>query len=329
MKGMIAYISFIFLILLIFSHCGRQENVPVLKGSYLGQEPPGKTPEIFAPGIVSTGFHERIAAFSPDGKEFYFALWGAPHGVILFMKQENNQWTKPQVVPFSGQYSEEFSLSPDGNKIVLCSNRPLKGRGEPKESYEIWTVDRNETGWGEPKNLGSIIGGYPTLSKTGNLYFTSEREGGMGESDIYMSKFVDGVYTEPENLGDSINTHLKEVDSFITPDESCIIFCRRGDGFGGYDLYISFREADGSWTKAKNMGDKINSGASEICPGISPDGKYLFFTSKRHTYKPFSDRPITYEEKIDILNSPGNGSEDIYWVSTEIIAELKTGKKGS
>ena len=106
--------------------------------------------------------------------------------------------------------------------------------------------------------------------------------------------------------------------------EFYIIFLRRDkEGFGGFDLFISFRKEDGSWTKAKNMGAPINSSASELCPSVSADGKYFFFTSYRSIYKPYSEMPLTYEEKIKILNNPGNGLGDIYWVDAKIIEQFK------
>jgi len=308
---------------------GAKENFPVLNGPYLGQKPPGITPEIFAPNIISKGYFECMAFFTPDGKEFYFMLWGAPHGVIVFTKEVGHRWTRPQVLSFSGKYDGKFSLSPDGNKIVYSSNRPLDGSGEPLDFHHSWIVERTDDGWSEPKNLGPLINleksysAYPSLSDNGNVYFFSNREGGMGEADIWMSRFIEGRYAEPENLGKTVNTSLNDVDPFIAPDESYIIFCRRNGGFGGYDLFISFREADGSWTKAKNMGEQINSKAREICPSVSPDGKYLFFTSDRRTHAPFSEVPITYEDKVEILNSPGNGNGDIYWVDAKVIKNLK------
>ncbi len=333
--GVIVFSFLVFVLLIGWIPQEKQtskDDFPVLKGPYLGQKPPGITPEIFAPGIVSASYNEYIANFTPDGKELYFALGGAPLDIILFMKEENDQWTKPQVAPFSGKYSAEFSLSPDGNKIVICMGSPLDGTGKPKENWEIWIVERNDTGWGEPKNLGPPVNSeksssdYPTISTRGNLYFYSgNREGGMGKGDIWMSKFVDGHYTEPQNLGHSINTEFWEMDPFVAPDESYLIFCsgERSDGYGRADLYISYRRKDGSWTKAVNMGDKINSITIEIHPFVTPDGKYLFFCSNRTTHRPYSEVPITYEEKLNILNSPGNGSEDIYWVDARIIDELK------
>ncbi len=71
------------------------------------------------------------------------------------------------------------------------------------------------------------------------------------------------------------------------------------------------------------MGEPINSKASEICPSVSPDGKYLFFTSRRTSHRNYSETQLTYEEKMKILNSPGNGEEDIYWVDVKVIEDLK------
>ncbi len=329
----------IFVLLVLFVLVGwlpqekrsSNEDFPVLKGPYLGQKPPGMKPEIFAPGIVSTGYDECMAFSTPDGKELYFWLYGSPHSVILFMKEEKGRWTKPQVAPFSGKYSAKCSLSPDGNKIIISMGSPLDGKGEPKDNWQIWIAERTDAGWSEPKNLGPPVNSenysaaYPTLSTNGNLYFYSRnRKGGMGKGDIWMSKFIDGYYTKLENLGNSINTEFAEADPFIAPNESYLIFgSDRPGGYGNADIYISFRRKDGSWTKAKNMGEKINTTTDEICPIVTPDGKYFFFSSNRTIHKNYSETPITYEEKIRILNSQANGGWDIYWVDAKIIDGLR------
>jgi Tol biopolymer transport system component len=321
---------FLFCITIIYVNCKEKESFPVLRGDYLGQKPPGMTPELFAPGIISTGFDERIAAFSPDGKELYYALWGAPHGVILHMREVNGRWTKPKVAPFSGRYQGDFTMSADGNRIVFSSNSPFAGAGKPQNDYYSWIVERTENSWGKPQPFGPLINspesfaGCPTIADNGNLYFFSDRSGCIGSEDIWMSRFVNGNYEKPQNLGESINTEDYDLDPFIAPDESYILFVRidkqrKGDA----DLFIGFRRGDGTWTKAINMGDRINSKDWELCPTVSPDGKYLFFTSTRRIYKSYSEIPLSYERKLEILNSPGNGSEDIYWVDAKIIEELK------
>jgi hypothetical protein len=136
-----------------------------------------------------------------------------------------------------------------------------------------------------------------------------------------MSEWIDGRFTESRNLGDAINTSQGEADPAIAPDESFMIFCRR-EKDSGWDLFISFKREDGTWSPAQNMGDRINSCASEFCPTLTPNGKYLFFTSTRGFYPEYSDTPLTYAEKMRILNSPSNGNADIYWVDAGIIAEI-------
>ncbi len=330
MKQKAIFIGIWFSINLVFIDCSKKDSFPVLKGSYLGQTPPGMTAEIFAPRIISTGYDERIAAFSPDGKELYYALWGAPHGVILQMREVNGCWTKPEVAPFSGLYQGDFTMSSDGNRIVFSSNCPFAGLGKPQDNYYSWIVERADTGWGKPQPFGPLINlpesfaGYPTIADNGNLYFFSDRSGSIGCEDIWMSRSVNGNYEEPQNLGESINTEDFDLDPFIAPDESYIIFTRIDKQREmDADLFISFRRDDGTWIKAINMGNRINSKGWEFCPTVSPDGKYFFFTSTRRLYKPYSEIPLSYNRKLEILNSPGNGKGDIYWVDAKIIEELK------
>ena len=125
MKQKAIFVGIAILLVLIFSTCTRQSDFPVLKGAYLGQKPPGMTPEIFAPGIISTGHHDGSITFSSDGKELFYHFGGLGRMVILFMKQEGDRWTAPQVAPFSGKYRDgEPHFSHDGNKLLFRSTRP-------------------------------------------------------------------------------------------------------------------------------------------------------------------------------------------------------------
>jgi len=285
-----------------------QQDFPVLKGDYLGQKKPGLIPELFAPGLLSTKEHSAIGlAFTPDGKELYYTSWGGePRARIMYMKRESTRWSKPQTAPFSGKYMDwDLNLSPDGNKLFFNSRRPVKENGEPKEDADIWLVERTKNGWSEPENLGSPVNTdknevHPTVSRNGTLYFFAQYDDSRGSADIYRSKLVNGQYTQPENLGDAVNSEFPEMDPFVAPDESYLIFhSPRPDGFGQNDLYISFRAKDGTWSEAINMGTKINTQASEYCGRVSPDGKYFFFSIRKE--------------------SPAN----FYWVDAKIINELK------
>ncbi len=303
--------SFLWLsILLIFLMSNTiigQNDFPILKGPYLGQKPPGITPKVFAPGIISTEATEGASSFSPDGKCYLFARARSSLDGILIMEQINGLWTKPRLASFSaGKHDWDFMLTPDGKTIFVASTRPLRKGESHTKDHQIWMSKRIEENWSEPQLLPSPIysgqhDSYPSVTRDRTLYFFSNRSGGLGHGDIYRSNRIKGKYLEVKNLGEPINTEQHEVDPFIAPDESYLIFCSdRAGGYGRQDIYITFRDKDGSWTTPVNMGDSINSPYDEYIPYITPDGKYFFFTTNI------------------------SGNRDIYWVDARIIEGLKS-----
>lgn len=283
-------------------------------------------PVIFGEGIISTPEDELNAAFSPDGKSVYFSknTPGSRQGVIVVSHFVKGRWGKPRIVEFSGQYSDyDPFFSFDGSKLFFISNRPVSGTTRKKD-FDIWVVEKTQDGWGAPKNIGPPISTerneyYPSLAADGTLYFSTERQGGKGGFDLYRSRHVAGKYGEPENLGEA-NSQFAEIDSYIAPDQSFIIFASYGrpDGLGGGDLYISYN-LNGSWTKAINLGAPINSNAREYCPIASPDGEYFFFTSERGFADTPPSKPLTYRELEDNLRSVRNGLGNVYQVDMSVL----------
>ena len=311
-----------------------EESVAVAPaGDWLGQQPPGMSPALFAPGVVSTGADELNAVFSPDGTTFLFTV-KTPDRVrhtLMFMERQGDSWTAPRVLPFSGRYNDaDPAFAPDGNRLFFISMRPTGGEGPPREDWDIWFVDRTEAGWGEPWNPGAPVNTehlevYPSVAADGTLYFSSGRPGGLGQNDLYRSRLVNGEYAEPENLGGPINTEQSEGDLFVAPDESYIVFVSSGrpDSLGRGDLYVSFRAEDGSWSPAINLGEEVNSRWTEYCPSVSPDGKYLFFTSYRVVRDDSSAAPLTYDEIQRAYQLPQSGMGDVYWIDAAILEALK------
>jgi len=303
-----------------------------LKGAYLGQKPPGLTPEVFAPGIVCTGINEAALVFSPDGKSMYYNITHLTHGftAIVFREQKKGLWTEPRVASFSGRFNDSDAFfSYDNQKLFFTSDRP-KEDGRKAGNLDIWEVERVETGWSEPKNLGAEINSEdidvnPCVTHDGTLYFASNRAGGHGAHDIYRSRLKNGKYTEPKNLGDAINTSNFESSPFVSPDESYIIFnvFALAEGKTKSGLHISFKNSDRSWSEAVNMGNVINDLKPAVFAFVTNDGKYLFFTNTKVPYLPYDGKALTYNEIIQMYNSPQNGSGDIYWVDTKIIEELR------
>ena len=294
-------------ILVIIIACSKQDDFPILKGPYLGQKPPGMIPEIFAPGIISTAKKELNSVFSPDGRKFLFARIEGDVYIIYYTEQIDGRWIEPKAVPFSGDADYvDVNFSPDGNRMYFCSNLQSKSS---IGGMDIWYSERIEKEWSEPKNIGVPVNSanhdvYPVFTQNKGLYFASDRKNTKSDWDIYYAQFIDGRYSEPVRLDNSINSEAGEGDTYVAFDESFMIMASwgRSDVHGGSDLYVSYKLTDGSWSKAKNMGDRINTESSESCPMLSPDGKYLFFTSAR------------------------TGNRDVYWVDAKIIEDLKPKK---
>lgn len=267
---------------------------------YLKQKPPSTVPEIFAPDIISKeGEYEFGSVFNRDATEFFYGVAVNGKEEIRYSKLIGNDWSKPKTILTHKQYGyNDPFLSPDENRLYFISRRALDGLGKPKD-YDIWYVERIDNQWSDPLNAGPKINSdgneyYISFTNDGTMYFSSNKV--ASNFDIYSSKFLYGEFQKAIPPSDSINTPAYEADVFIAPDESYIIFCAtRQDGLGRGDLYISFKNTDGTWSKSINMGERINTKNHELCPFVSNDGKYLFYTS----------------------------NEDIYWVSAEILENYK------
>jgi ankyrin repeat protein/glyoxylase-like metal-dependent hydrolase (beta-lactamase superfamily II) len=261
---------------------------PELKGEYLGQKKPGAVPELFAPGIVSARFGLHCpAVFSPDGREAYWNVMVKPRtpgtGIsrLLFSRLRDGRWTRPQAAPFTdeGRDGDVPCFTPDGKRLYFMSRRPLPGAG-PGSGEHIWFMERRADGWSEAQPVDETVNGFPhhwqfSVDKDYNLYFSTTVSNGQGANDIYCSRYRNGRYAEPQNLGAPVNSPGREEMPFIAPDGSYLLFARE------MDLYVSFRQPDGAWGQPAGLGPEINSPAIDICPMVSADGRYLFFLSQR------------------------------------------------
>jgi hypothetical protein len=301
-------ISIVFCLYLLATSAvfSQQKEFPKLTGPYLGQTPPGIEPKLFAPGIITTDTSEGCSGWGNDMEYFIFQRWIDRKSKLYIMNQVNGVWSEPKLLPFVDKYKVgDFTIAPDGKTIVFASKILIEEIGSEGEGSNIWIVEKTATDWTEPKHIGAPINtkyhdSYPCFAKNGNLYFFSRKPGGFGQSDIYLSKFIEGKYQMPVNLGSSLNTEYHEWDTYIAPDESYMIYCSMmPGGLGSDDLYITFKTNNDSWSKPVHIGNEINTEKSENRPYVSPDGKYFFYTSTIR------------------------GNRDIYWVDAQIIEDLK------
>lgn len=281
---------------------------PEAANLYFGQDPPGDTPVVFAPGIISkAGRFEQFLLYAPDGRELLFGVTNADWSAftILSMTLQRGTWSEPRAAPFLGSSDTSAltaAVSFDGHTALFTSSRPAY------PPADIWMSTRGTAGWAEPTKVGPPISSAAdefevAIARNGTIYFSSARDGGLGDLDIYRARLVDGAYPAGENLGPPINTAAGDDLPYVAPDERYLIFAsNRPGGLGNRDLYVSFAGAS-RWTEPVNLGRPINSEAWDIYPSVSPDGKYLFFT-----------RRTAWEATED---------SDIYWVSTAFIARLR------
>ena len=139
MRTMTNLFGIVLTCILLFNNChGQQIDLPVLKGPYLGQKPPGIIPEIFAPGIISSDEREFNSVFSPDGKEFYFTKEVHGSFKMFYLKEEKDGWTKPDLVLNSTNYHDfDMGFSIDGDQLFFCSTRPVPGSSTTNSGYDI------------------------------------------------------------------------------------------------------------------------------------------------------------------------------------------------
>jgi len=286
---------------------------------YLGQTPPKDIPEVFGPNIVSTKKLEHSSpAFTTNLKCFFWSAITYPTNEninkIYYCQYENGKWTDARVAKFSGEYSDNIHVLYK-NKLFFSSNRNQDELSDSlrtlhwtlKPNSKIWFIELGDDKWKEPELFSNPFGKVPKIinlsfSGNGNMYFLSFLKGVTQQCGIFYAKKKEIGFLEPQALPESINSTYQDWTPFIAPDESYMIFSSTRnplrDDYG--DLYISYKNNKGDWSRAIYMGDKINTKSQERFPSVSPDGKYLFFT--RWT-----------EE---------NG-QDIFWVSADIIDKLK------
>jgi len=288
------------------------------------KNPPAEA-TLLAEGFISTSINERDFALSPDGNEIHYTI-STPQSsfqtIVISKKDKHGNWSKPELVSFAGKFSDlEPALSADGKKLYFASNRPLEG-SKPKD-FDIWMVERNDDTWGEPRNLGPTINTesdefYPSIAKSGNLYFTAQYKDGVGREDIFLASWKNGEFKKPVALDTAINSKGFEFNAFVDPDEKYILFTGYGrqDDTGRGDLYMSVQDASGKWLPAKNL-KPINSNRLDYCPYVSPDKKTLFFTSERAPLPVSFDVKATYDQIQKVNQSTLNGSGNLYWVSFE------------
>jgi len=261
---------------------------------YLGQEPPGLIPKVFASDIVSiNGRNASAISFSPDLDEMYFSAHEKDEETssIYFSKLKGKKWTPVKRANFTnGGGNEELypSVSLIGERIYFTAFDSIFS------DEKIWYVNRLEDSWSDAIQLDSPINNdlvfYINQAKNGDLFYTSISKGKM-----YYAPNKNGEFPEVQEIEIEYGHH-----GFISPSQEYLLVYTRNKENKDHDIYVCFKENDGTWANPIPLGNEVNSSFNESGPSITPDGKYLFFN-----------------------RSNEDESSNIYWVSTDVIENLR------
>jgi hypothetical protein len=318
MKDIITFITIVLSLISVTGFRAPQDDFPILKGPYLGQKPPGKTPEPFAPEVLNSQrylWHHSVIIFSPDGHE---AIWNGalPQKTteeknfegLFTSRRINNQWTEPRLFPFLGGNGDSAAMTPDGNKLYFLSTQPVPGEDVTIRKENIWVSERARDEWSEPHPLPQRVNSLPmhwqiSLNDRGDLYFGAWKvdpvSGRTLEHDIYVSRLEKGQFTVPEKLGNAINhPHFKQYSPHISPEGDYLIFTRvpKKPPYRT-TMHVSYQHKPGDWSPPLDISPylKISGGNAKV----TADGKYLFFLRE---------------------------GREIYWVDASFIEELRPKK---
>jgi hypothetical protein len=188
-------------------------------------------------------------------------------------------------------------FSPDGQRLYFSSQRPPDGGSEATGEYGLWYVERAEGGWSEAQHIAAPG---DLRWDEGPIYVAANLPGGYGDMDIYRLQYEDGHYGMPESLGPTVNTAAEEYAPCGAPDGSYVVFTRFEQAEGAQvGLYVTFRADDGSWSEAQDMDASVAAFEGARFPGLSPDGRYLFFVPE--------------------------GGEAVHWVDAGVLEQFRPG----
>lgn len=277
--------------------------------------------ELIASGVISLpDRHEFGTTLTSDGSEIFIGIEHGNWASIVSYKHDGKKWQGPNKVIGSETFSaNDPMLSPDQKHLYFIS----KQSGQ----YDIGYLTReNDGGWSTPNWLPAPINSksneyYISLTKNGDLVFSTDRKAKQGNDfDIVRARKGNNGEYDLETLPSSINTIGYEADAFIDPNGQYLIFSSsRPGGLGRGDLYISFLTDNKNWSDAVPLDDSVNTTGHELCPFVSADGQWLYFTSDGDIYRISTDKILTSPTQPKKRTNPSHSIEEYISVNTNSV----------
>jgi hypothetical protein len=296
------------------------------------------TPRLFAPGVISGAADDMSPAFTPDGKTVYFTRGNDSGSIILVSHFANGNWSTPVIAPFSGKWNDlEPAMSPDGSFLVFASNRPADGGMKPIDGTfdgkmfpalggNLWRVDLQGKGWGEPKRLPDTINAdtgtfSPSIISDGSIYFMRPAKAN-GHFALYRSQYRGGTYDAAVPIGVGDDT-TEDVDSAVAPDESFIVYSsNHPDRHDKKRLLIAFRNK-GQWGKSVDLGDEVNETGSNVEARLGSDHTTLYYSTNTVPPITFPRSQEQAQRALEQMKVWADGRENIWQVSLEQLLEKR------
>ena len=298
------------------------------------------------PSELDTVLENQLGlTFSGDGSTAFWVAWNGEWGsstatprVIYMSRREQGVWSKPVPAPFSGKFTDEDPfVSPDGKWLYFVSERPANEDDDNLDA-DIWRYSLVEKDHLERLSINSESAeNSPVVTASGNLYFASARDGGMGQGDIYRAAPTDNGFHTPERLSAAINSRTGEWNLWVSADESEMVFeasSRPTNVSTPGDLYYSWRTPSG-WTAAVPI-DALNSRDSDLMPRLHPDGETLYYTTApigEHAqiasaeWRPLRARALaTYAPTLLVANRSSHEITFVDLALGEVVARVPTGE---
>ena len=277
-----------------------KSNSKELAHNFLKNESPDHTPKVYRADLTP---HDKLihkGSFSPSMQEYFYTISDKTFSNfnIYTTKYMEGRWSKAEKAFFNSQYSDHgTSFSPDGQSIYFSSNRPVNIEGVA-DTWHIWKVEKIHGEWQQPAfvdipNLRNKLVSHPTVTNSGTIYFHSSN---LDYSDmhIYQSNSISGLYTDAIKVPIPSNAKNGTCTPHVAPNEDYLIYASINEAL---DLMIAFKDESGNWKPPRKLNGLINH-LGQGNPYVTPDHKYLFFTTGDNKGSDWSVRRINIESEL-------------------------------
>ena len=241
-------------------------------------------PQIIGFGTVSTSdSHESISDIAENGRTIYFTRSDLNFQSAQLYQSEyiRGQWRNPELLPFGNSGYDAGLKHLESESLAFFTSKRNPNQPSLSTSWNIWKVQKINNSWGQPQVLPAPINSDSlecclTVNPTGTMFFASNRE---GDWNIYTTVYAQGQFTTVQKVSNRINSAASEWPSYISQDGNLLLFSSiRKSGKGGDDIFYA-KKRGSTWSQAVLFDSIVNTSSYEDSPVLTPDHKYLLFSS--------------------------------------------------